>query len=245
MKGTQPCLTLCNPMDCSLRAPLSLEFSRQENWSVTTPSSRGLPDPGIKPSLHTAGGLLWNLQGQPRAHYGLGLRTPLLRPARPSLPAARRQLLPRKGPEGDQGFLVSLQGAVRRVTQTAWFTNKLSDRQCLTCSNLWAQPTNTVISPKSTSVNGVRSLPIRDSISINLSKIQIHSDGYLDLIFWMILTPGRVTDGHSRQSPKSPDAVYCLAVLLPVFPFLLMLGHNWLTRSHQLQAHSSATQLHM
>ena len=29
----QPCLTLCNPMDCSLQAPLSVEFSRQDHWS--------------------------------------------------------------------------------------------------------------------------------------------------------------------------------------------------------------------
>ena len=29
-KSLQSCLTLCDPMDCSLRAPLSVEFSRQE-----------------------------------------------------------------------------------------------------------------------------------------------------------------------------------------------------------------------
>ena len=34
----QLCPTLCDPMDCSLRVPLSLGFSRQEHWS-------GLPFP--------------------------------------------------------------------------------------------------------------------------------------------------------------------------------------------------------
>ena len=29
----QSCLTLCNPMDCSHKAPLSMGFSRQEYWS--------------------------------------------------------------------------------------------------------------------------------------------------------------------------------------------------------------------
>ena len=29
----QPYLTLCDPMDCSLQAPMSMEFSRQEYWS--------------------------------------------------------------------------------------------------------------------------------------------------------------------------------------------------------------------
>ena len=32
-KSLQLCLTLCNPMDCSCQAPLSMGFSRQEYWS--------------------------------------------------------------------------------------------------------------------------------------------------------------------------------------------------------------------
>ena len=44
----QPCLTLCNPMDC--RATLSMGFSGQECWSgLPCPSPGDLPDPGIKP----------------------------------------------------------------------------------------------------------------------------------------------------------------------------------------------------
>ena len=46
---TQSCPTLCNPMDCSYQAPLSMGFSRQEYWSgVPSPSPGDLPDPGVK-----------------------------------------------------------------------------------------------------------------------------------------------------------------------------------------------------
>ena len=43
---TQSCLTLCDPVDCSPPAPLSMGFSRQEHWRVATPSSRGSSRPG-------------------------------------------------------------------------------------------------------------------------------------------------------------------------------------------------------
>ena len=40
----------CDPMDCSLPAPLSMEFSRQEYWSgLPFPSPGALPDPEIEP----------------------------------------------------------------------------------------------------------------------------------------------------------------------------------------------------
>ena len=43
------CLTLCNPVDCSPQAPLSMAFSRQEYWSGLPFSSPGdLPDPGME-----------------------------------------------------------------------------------------------------------------------------------------------------------------------------------------------------
>ena len=49
---TQSCLTLCNPIDCSHQAPLSMEFPRQEYWSgLPFPSPEDLPDlpdPGIE-----------------------------------------------------------------------------------------------------------------------------------------------------------------------------------------------------
>ena len=47
---SQLCLTLCNPMDCSPQAPLSMRFPRQEHWSgLPCPSPGDLPHPGIKP----------------------------------------------------------------------------------------------------------------------------------------------------------------------------------------------------
>ena len=42
------CLTLLRPMDCSLPAPLSMKFSRQESWSrLLFPSPGNLLNPGI------------------------------------------------------------------------------------------------------------------------------------------------------------------------------------------------------
>ena len=41
---------LCDPMDCSPQAPLSMEFSRQEYWNgLPWPPPGDLPNPGIKP----------------------------------------------------------------------------------------------------------------------------------------------------------------------------------------------------
>ena len=46
----QSCPTLYDPIDCSLLAPLSMGFSRQEYWSgLPFPSPEDLPDPGIEP----------------------------------------------------------------------------------------------------------------------------------------------------------------------------------------------------
>ena len=43
-------LTLCDPMDYSLQAPLSMGLSRQEYWSgLPFSSPQNLPDPGIEP----------------------------------------------------------------------------------------------------------------------------------------------------------------------------------------------------
>ena len=43
------CLTLCDPLDCSLQPALSIEFSRQGYWSgLPFPSPGDLPDPGIR-----------------------------------------------------------------------------------------------------------------------------------------------------------------------------------------------------
>ena len=65
---THLCLTLCEPLDCSPWAPLSVEFSRQEYWSgQPCPSPGALSDPGIKlgsPTLQ-ADSLLSEPSGKP------------------------------------------------------------------------------------------------------------------------------------------------------------------------------------
>ena len=66
---TQLCLTLCNPVDCSLPGFSSIGFSRQEYWScLPFPSPGDLPDPGIDPGSPaleadalTSEGELWEL----------------------------------------------------------------------------------------------------------------------------------------------------------------------------------------
>ena len=61
-KSLQSCLTLCDPMDCSLSSS-SMGFSRQEYWSgLPWPPPGDLPDPGIEPAFFMspilAGGFL-------------------------------------------------------------------------------------------------------------------------------------------------------------------------------------------
>ena len=48
-QSLQSCLTLCNPMDCSYQAPLSMGFSRQEYWSeMPCPLPGDLANPGTE-----------------------------------------------------------------------------------------------------------------------------------------------------------------------------------------------------
>ena len=68
-KSLQSCLTLCDPMDCSLQAPLSMGFSRQEYWSgLSLPPPGDLPNPGIKPVSHVY--LHWQASSLPLAPSG-------------------------------------------------------------------------------------------------------------------------------------------------------------------------------
>ena len=54
-KSLQSCLILCDHMNCSLPATLSVGFSRQECWSgLPCPSSGDLPSPRIKPTSLTS-----------------------------------------------------------------------------------------------------------------------------------------------------------------------------------------------
>ena len=47
---SQSCSTPCDPRTATLQAPLSVEFSRKQYWSVLPfPSPRNHPYPGIKP----------------------------------------------------------------------------------------------------------------------------------------------------------------------------------------------------
>ena len=49
-KSLQSCPTLCDPIDGSPQAPLSMGFSRQEYWSgLPFPSPGHLPDPMTDP----------------------------------------------------------------------------------------------------------------------------------------------------------------------------------------------------
>ena len=66
------CPTLCDPMECTCQAPLSMEYTRQEDWSeLPFPSPGNLHDPGIKPrSLALqADFLLSELSGKPKVIY--------------------------------------------------------------------------------------------------------------------------------------------------------------------------------
>ena len=50
----QSCLTLCNPMDCSLPRSPSRGFFGQEYWSgLPFPAPEDLPNPGIEPGFPT------------------------------------------------------------------------------------------------------------------------------------------------------------------------------------------------
>ena len=60
----QACLTLCDSIESSLQAPLSMGFSRQEYWSrLPFPFPGDLPDPGIQPRL-----LSWQVDSLPPHH---------------------------------------------------------------------------------------------------------------------------------------------------------------------------------
>ena len=61
----QSCLILCDPMDCSHQAPLSMGFSRQEYWSgLLCHPPKDLPDPGIKPGSPQCRQILYHLSHQ-------------------------------------------------------------------------------------------------------------------------------------------------------------------------------------
>ena len=63
------CPALCDPMDCSLPAPQSTGFSRQEYWSeLPCPPPGDLPNPGIKPV--SLGSSALQADSYPLSHLG-------------------------------------------------------------------------------------------------------------------------------------------------------------------------------
>ena len=70
-QSLQLCPTFFDPVDCSLSAPLSMGFSRQEYWSgLPFPPPGDLPDAGIEPMSPAspalqAGSLLIEPPGKP------------------------------------------------------------------------------------------------------------------------------------------------------------------------------------
>ena len=55
-KSLQSCPSLCDPLDCTCQAPLSMGFSRQEYWSgLSCPPAGNLPDPESLASPALAG----------------------------------------------------------------------------------------------------------------------------------------------------------------------------------------------
>ena len=68
----QSCLILCDPIDCSLQAPLSTAFFRQKYWrGLSFPSPGDLPNPGTEPRSPTsqADSLLFDYQGSPNISH--------------------------------------------------------------------------------------------------------------------------------------------------------------------------------
>ena len=68
-KKVKVLVALCNPMDCIARqAPLSMGFSRQEDWSgLPFPSPGDLPDPGIEPGSPALAGGFFTTEAPGRA----------------------------------------------------------------------------------------------------------------------------------------------------------------------------------
>ena len=68
-KSFQLCLTLCDPMDYSPPAPLSMGFSRQEYWNgLPCPPPGDLPDLGTELASSTA--LALQADSLPLSHQG-------------------------------------------------------------------------------------------------------------------------------------------------------------------------------
>ena len=66
----QSCLTLCNPMYCSLPAPLSMGFSRQEYWSgLPCPPPGGSSRPWDQTQVSCIGRRFFEPPGKPASQF--------------------------------------------------------------------------------------------------------------------------------------------------------------------------------
>ena len=75
---------LCDSLDCSYQAPLSMEFPRQEYWrGLPFPSPGDLPNPGIRPQVSCLAGTSFYHWGTMESH--LHRYSDLLCPSTPIL----------------------------------------------------------------------------------------------------------------------------------------------------------------
>ena len=73
----QLCLTLCDPVDCSLQAPLSVDFSRQEYTSgLPCPSPGDLRNSGTEPGSATLQADLYHLSHQGSLPSEISIKSP-------------------------------------------------------------------------------------------------------------------------------------------------------------------------
>ena len=71
MLDAQLCPTLCGPMDIAHQALLSMEFSRQEYWSVLPfPSPGDFPDPGFEHASPAFAGGFFTAQPPGKPAFG-------------------------------------------------------------------------------------------------------------------------------------------------------------------------------
>ena len=91
------------PQTVACQAPLSMEFSRQEYWSVLPfPSPGNLPDPGIKPGSPALQGDSLPSSGKPITEYTLAIISTWLNSRTPF-----QSMLPFKyGPQKYLGILI-------------------------------------------------------------------------------------------------------------------------------------------
>ena len=106
-QSLQSCLPLCDPLTVACQAPLSMEFSRKECWSVLAcPPLGDCPYPGIKPTSPTLAGRVFTTEspGKPISLSRYQQWLPLLFAFRPTSGHSQPQG-PGSGQANSHGFL--------------------------------------------------------------------------------------------------------------------------------------------